>query len=156
MRTKLCPLCGAEYFEHVYECVDCHVELKCSDQLAREEDERESFLESSGGEVAVVREGGQSWLKECRAYLASKGVDSFLSTPAGCKPGNCSPTVSLVVAKQDLEDTDRLLYDYYLERHPDAADEAAVDGDETCPACGYHAGTEATECPDCGLALALD
>ena len=156
MRTKLCPSCKAEYFDYVRECIDCLVELVSSEEIAREESEKESFLASSGGEVSVVREGDRSWLKECRYYLSSKGIESYLSMPAGCSPGSCGTSVMLVVSKDNLEDADNLLYGYYIERHPDAAENACENGEEVCPACGCHAGAGTAECPDCGLVLVFD
>ncbi|MDH3972977.1 MAG: hypothetical protein OEV42_01740 [Deltaproteobacteria bacterium] len=155
MQTRLCPQCGAEYFSHVDSCADCHVPLKDFLEIEKENEEKERFYQESGGEIVPVKEGNGPWLKELRRVLLDKGIESCISLAPGCKPGNCSSTSLLFIAKNDLESAEKCLNEYYLSTHPESNDVNPVE-EENCPACGYHAPEGVKECPDCGLVLIFE
>ena len=155
MQTKLCPQCGAEYYDHVNECIDCHVELKSSEEIEKEKREAQQFLDDSEGAAFVIREGETCMLKEMRTLLLKNGIPNILSLSPGCKPGGCSTTSLLFVSERDGEKAEKILHEHYLRTHPEAAAEL-LGPEDACPACGFQAGAAAEECPDCGLVLAGD
>ena len=46
--------------------------------------------------------------------------------------------------------------EYYMELHPEIRESQELVDQGRCPACGYHVGTDARECPDCGLRLIIE
>ena len=146
MQTKICTGCGAEYFAHVDECIDCHLPLKFHEELESQGRGGEA------GDMSPLREGAGPWLKELREVLREKGVYSCISLSPGCKPGACGSSSLLFVDNNDIAKADIYLNEHYIKTHPEALESISVD-DDSCPACGHPAGADARECPDCGLAL---
>lgn len=152
MQTKICTGCGAEYFAHVDECIDCHLPLKLPEEL---EAEKSQEAEGEASDMSPIREGAGPWLKELREVLKDKGIYSCISLSPGCKPGACGSSSLLFVANSDLAKADVVLNEHYIKTHPEALESINVD-DDSCPACGHPAGADARECPDCGLALSFE
>ena len=42
--------------------------------------------------------------------------------------------------------------EYYMVLHPEIRESQEWIDQGRCPACGHHVGTDAKECPDCGVA----
>lgn len=154
MQVKVCPSCGTEYFAHVAECADCHVPLKLPEEAARDMEEEPSVSNGVGADAVPIREGILSWLKELRVVLEGKGIPSGINTSnEGCSPGGCGTTAILFVSKEHVEVANTLLEQYYIDTHHEMDEGMGPHGEDICPACGSHTGTDAKECPDCGLAL---
>ncbi len=155
MQVKVCPSCGAEYFAHFEECADCHVKLKLPEEINERGDE-DDFADNPDRDAVPIREGSGPWLKEVHRALQAEGINSTISLTPGCSPGSCSSTCLLFVAKEDVEAADACIKAYYVEAHPEMADDLAIEGEDHCPACGHATPQGAKECPDCGLVLVFE
>lgn len=116
-------------------------------------------------DLAVVLRGNLADLQRAGDRLEQHGIEAAVVTAPGSGTGGgcCSPTLYLVVAKEDAakafvvfdQDWKRGLTDEQL-----AALEAAAgividpeSAETTCPACLHLFETGPAECPDCGLAI---
>ncbi|OFZ19301.1 MAG: hypothetical protein A2X94_04000 [Bdellovibrionales bacterium GWB1_55_8] len=115
------------------------------------------------GEWVLLGKSELADAKRLQSALEERGVRlSLVNDPAACTTKTCKPTVDVFARPMDLPqvreflDQERTkLYDglsvdaQLLEEVYDPEKETA-----RCPACGTTFSTQATECPDCGLAFA--
>ena len=153
MDVKLCPQCGAEYFAHITECAECKVPLQRPEELERE---RAGFVSEVGEDAVPIMEAKMSELKEVRRLLDKEGIKSYINHSSGCKPGGCNSTSVLFVGKGNAEAAVSFLQKHFAPNNPEHSDHEEDITEDQCPACGFHAGVDAIECPDCGLALVFN
>ncbi|MBE9504912.1 MAG: hypothetical protein IME96_12130 [Proteobacteria bacterium] len=153
MDVKLCPQCGAEYFAHITECAECKVPLQRPEELERA---RAEFVSEVGEDAAPLMEGKMAELKELRRLLEKEGIKTYINHASGCKPGGCNSTSLLFVAKSNAEAAVSFLQKHFAHNNPEPSGHEEDISEDQCPACGFHAGVDAMECPDCGLVLAFN
>lgn len=153
MDVKVCQQCGSEYFAHITDCADCNVPLKRPEEL---ESERSEFISDAGEDAVPLMDGKIQELKELRRLLEKEGIKSYISHAPGCKPGGCNSTSLLFVAGCNADAAISRIQRHYDDKNPDYSAHEEEIGEDQCPACGFHAGAEARQCPDCGLALIFD
>ena len=153
MDVNLCPQCGAEYFAHITDCAECKVPLQRPEDLERE---RADFISEVGEDAVALTEGKMAELKDMRRVLDKEGIKAFINFASGCKPGGCNSTSILFVAKGNAEAAVSFLQKHFVPDNPEDSDHEEDITEDQCPACGFHAGVDAIECPDCGLALVFN
>ncbi len=103
----------------------------------------------------VIREEAQDWVQELSMMLTEKGIESSIMLAPGCKSGTCGCKFQLLVAKDDVKNAVASIDEYYIILHPEIKESEEWAAEDKCPACGFDAGAEAKECPDCGLLLII-
>ncbi|MDH4099434.1 MAG: zinc ribbon domain-containing protein [Nitrospirota bacterium] len=148
---KVCPECGVEYYAHIANCADCGIPLRFPEEI--QGNARKTY---AADEWVEIRQDAQGWVRELSEMLSGHGVPSRVKLADGCKPGGCGSQYRLLVPRDAAHDALAMINDYFVEMHPEAgqSDEWALEG--KCPACGHPVDADATECPDCGLALASE
>jgi hypothetical protein len=153
--NKICPRCETEYLPHIEKCADCGSVLLLPEELQNAIEERKRIRQKAVEDTAVVREGDLGWLSELRTVLADAGIPAAVRTASNCGQGCCGGTHWLVVSSGDRERAQERIEEYLMEINPElrASNELLRQG--KCPACGSPVGTDARECPDCGLPLLI-
>lgn len=154
-QVKLCPECGEEYYAHISECNDCEVLLKWPEEIAKKNIE-ETQVESLSESGEVIKEDRMALIKELNKMLLKSGVPSKMVTCDGCDTGKCGTTYQLLVNKNDTEQANKLIDEYFLEIHPEIKESVEWGNEGRCPACGYHLGIDTEKCPDCGLLIVIE
>jgi hypothetical protein len=153
--TRVCPDCGEEYISTALACPDCGVALVSSDGFTpvRSPNELPPIAQ-----LVCVRAASLDYAQGLSERLSRVGITHRLEI----EPAPRDP---------DARRTDAMPYGVYVREHdanrareidavhmrsqfpdfPDAPEVGVVV--EGCPACGAAAAPDATECPDCGLAL---
>jgi len=148
MNVKQCPACGAEYYAHVDDCIDCKVPLKFPDEML----DINSVGEEKG-DFVPIQEGALAWLKELDRELLKHKIPSQVKLESACKPGSCGTSGLLLVDAGYVDRANDICREYFLKTQPEMADAQDYDLETQCPACGHHVDDDQMECPDCGLAL---
>ena len=114
-------------------------------------------------DIAVVLRGPLAELQRASERLTASGIDCEIVRPPADPSGCCSPSMFLVVARDDAPSAYQV-FDQDWRRGLsaeqiaalEAAAEIVIDPDApetTCPACMTTFATGPAACPDCGLAL---
>ena len=156
---KLCPECHEEYTLVATRCADCDVDLVHGDELALEEEELEAFPPAS--ELACVRVAPIAWIRALSAALQQGGVvhrvepASADDAPEGQRPEVFGDVqlFGLYVRIEHASTARELDVSIAAQVLPEEAPALAQGEEEACPACGTALGSDATECPECGLSF---
>jgi hypothetical protein len=153
-QNKICPDCNAEYHPHIENCADCGTGLKLPEEIERLKQERAACMGEAPQNSVVVKEGELKWLDELYHMLIDSGIPSTVNFDH-CKQGCCGDKYRLLVSSGDAERASKRIEEYYTEIDPEfrAASENISQG--KCPACSHPVGSDAVECPDCGLILLI-
>jgi len=151
---RVCPECGEEYVPTALECVECRVPLVAPG--ARPAATARELPPIA--ELTCVRAASLDMARDLSERLSQAGISHRIQVAADlasdgalARPGANLP-YGVYVRAADLPAAQRIDRDYLRAQIPDLPAEAEVGG-EGCPACGAPVAPDATECPDCGLAL---
>jgi rubrerythrin len=86
--------------------------------------------EEAHDEWVVIKEEVQEWIQKLSHMLSEKDIPSRIALAS--------------------------IDEYYMELHPEIRESQELVDQGRCPACGHHVGTDARECPDCGLRLIIE
>jgi peptidyl-tRNA hydrolase len=153
--NKICPACGAEYYPHIVKCADCNVALLTHEEHKNAQEERKRTEAKAVENAVAVREGDLNWMSELKSVLLDSGIPCMLHSDAGCRKGCCGDTWRLKVSPEDLERAQGSIDEYLMELDPEFRTAKELIGEGKCPACGTSVGTDARDCPDCGLPLLI-
>lgn len=153
--NKICPACGAEYYPHIEKCADCGAVLLSAEEHRKALEERKKAEETAIEAGVKVMEGDLSWMSELKTVLLDAGIPCMLHSDAGCKKGCCGTALQLKVSPEDLERAQETIEEYLMDLEPDLRTAKEMFGKGKCPACGSSVGSDARECPDCGLPLII-
>lgn len=154
-RIKMCPDCGTEYFAHIRNCSDCGAVLLSPEQYKRAREEKRRLRKEALENAVVIREGDPEWMDELYNVLIDSGIPCAVHADAGCNKGCCGNTCRLTVSLRDVERAQERIEGYFMEMHPEIREANELVTKGKCPACGSPVGTDAVECPDCGLTLLI-
>lgn len=153
---RVCPECGEEYLSTVLECVDCRVPLVAQGE-PRVDEPREL---PPVAQLVCVRAASLGFAQGLSERLAEAGIAHRIEVAVDLadegavrRPGANLP-YGVYVRAADAPVAQGIDRDFMRSMIPDLPDEAeGAAGGEGCPACGTAVAPDATECPDCGLAL---
>ena len=156
---RFCPVCRSEYTRIATRCLDCDVELVEADALPPESEQVEVFPPAS--ELECVRVAPIDWIRALSGALQQAGVphrvepSSAKDAPEGQRPDvfGEAQLFGLYVESAQLSPARELDERIAARLLPEEAPALAEDEEETCPACGTALGSDAIECPDCGLSF---
>ncbi len=112
--------------------------------------------EEAHDEWVVIKEEVQEWIQKLSHMLSEKDIPSRIALAPGCSAGTCGCTFLLLVGKKNVQAAHVNIDEYYMELHPEIRESQELVDQGRCPACGHHVGTDARECPDCGLRLIIE
>lgn len=152
-QIKICPDCATEYFAYIANCADCGTTLLFPEEYKKLQDEKKSCQEKTLEDSVAVRKGELKWIEELSHVLIDSYIPCVVHAEIDCNKKCCGDSFQLLVSSKDAEKARELINEYYAEIHPEiqASQEMASQG--KCPACGSPVGSDAVECPDCGLTL---
>ncbi len=153
--NKICPGCGTEYLPHVGKCADCGAVLLFPGELKEAQEEKERLMEKAVEDEVVVREGDLKWMSELYAVLIDAGIPCTVRSDAGCRKSRCGDKCRLVVSREDYEQAQERIEEYFMEMHPEIRASHELVSAGKCPACGSSVGPGDRECTDCGLTLVI-
>ena len=154
---KLCPECRAEYTLAAMRCADCGVDLVHAHELADLDQELAAFPPVS--ELQCVRVAPMAWIQALSAALQQAGVTHRVErarsadAPEGQRTGVFGdvPLFGLYVRSEDVASTREIDGAIAGQILPEEAPVLVAGEEDACPACGAAVGSDASECPDCGL-----
>jgi hypothetical protein len=155
-----CPRCESEYMPSVSECADCGVALVTESQLG----ERSAEVLPEVRELVLIRASSVGWAQNLSALLADAGISHRIEAVRGGdeddlvrrRPNDLLP-FGVYVRGEDEQAARAIDAAHLRSEIPDLPDEVEGSHDaEACPACGTAVAPGATECADCGLALAFE
>jgi hypothetical protein len=152
---KICPKCLTEYFSHIEYCADCGALLISPEENKMVQEEKKRCAGKELEDRVVVRVGSLKWIDELFNVLIDSGIPCFVSADDGCKKGGCGGTYRLLVSPEDAEKASERIEDYCMEVHPEIKASRELITQGKCPACGCLVGSDAVECPECGLTLLI-
>ena len=154
---RVCPECREEYIASAQRCVTCDVPLVASEGFVRVGGPREL---PPVAQLVCVRTATLSFAQALSERLAQAGITHRLESEPDSREGETqlrrpdTMPYGIYVREQDLDAAREVDRAHMRSEFPDLPDVpeggSVVDG---CPACGAAAAPDATECPDCGLAL---
>jgi rubrerythrin len=157
---KVCPNCGAEYYSHIQQCVDCSVDLeyKSNNEISSSIDE---FVE-----LVLIRSDEALFIKEFQRKLDEIGIQSIINveyTPQHKSSHGHFGTgsyYSIYVSKEHEEKARALEHSLWTEElEQDNLKQEIIlntENNQYCPACNAFVGIDAKECPSCGLFLSAN
>jgi hypothetical protein len=153
-QIKVCPDCNTEYYAHIENCADCGALLLHPDEFEKAEQQRRRCMDELLQNPVIVKEGDLKWIDELYHLLIDSKIPCTVNLD-GCNKGCCGDRYRLLVSSGDAERAGKLIEDYYAETDPEfrAARDNISQG--RCPACSHPVGSDAVECPDCGLTLLI-
>jgi hypothetical protein len=154
-QIKICPDCSSEYYAHIERCADCGAFLLTPEDAEKIQEERQRTAEMALKDRVVVREGDLKWMRELYSVLIDSGIPCMISGDDGCNKGCCGDKLRLLVSSQDVEMANQRVEEYYAEIHPEIQASKDMISQGKCPACSCTVGSDAVECPDCGLTLLM-
>ena len=157
MPTRACPDCGEEYVSTVLACPDCGVALVASDDFVPVRSPNDL---PPVAQLVCVRTASLSFAQGLSERLSRAGITHRLEIEPDSREGEHnarrpdSMPYGIYVREPDASRARELDAIHMRSQFPDfpEASEVGAVGDG-CPACGAAAAPDATECPDCGLAL---
>jgi hypothetical protein len=156
---KMCPECREEYMHSAELCVHCDVPLVHADHA----EEAASSLPPAS-ELCCVRAASVGWATGLSERLRDAGIahriqavgDDADSDGSVARPGQNLP-YGVYVQQEDLAAATEIDLSHLSSEIPDLPEgyeiEESTEG--ACPACGDPVDATASECPGCGLALAI-
>jgi hypothetical protein len=154
-QIKICPDCQTEYFPHIECCADCGTLLLLPEEIKKVQVERKQCIDKDLANSVVVREGSSKWINELFNVLIDSNIPCVVNADAGCNKGCCGDTYRLLVSSQYFEKAQERIEQYCMEIHPEIKASKELISQGKCPACGCPVGSNAVECPDCGLILLI-
>ena len=154
-QIKICPDCTTEYFPHIEKCADCGAVLLSSEENKKVQEGKRQLKDKALENQVVVREGDKKWMEELYQVLIDSDIPCLITADAGCNKRCSADTRRLLVSSKDVEKANELIEEYYSEIHPEAQASKKMVSQGKCPACGSPVGSDAVECPDCGLTLLI-
>ena len=154
-QIKICPDCATEYVAHIVNCADCGAVLLSPEENKMAKEEKKRLVNKALENAVVVREGDLKWVDELYNVLIDSGIPCSVHVDTGCNKGCCGNTCRLLVSSQDVERAHERIEEYFMEIHPEIQASHELVSRGKCPACGSPVGTDAVECPDCGLTLLI-
>jgi hypothetical protein len=152
---KICPDCRTEYYPHVECCADCGALLVWPDENKTVQEKKTQRNENDLGDQVVVRAGSLKLIDELFNVLIDSGISCAVNADAGCSKGRCGDTCRLLVSPQHLAEANERIEAYCMEIYPEIKASKELISQGKCPACGSPVGSNAVECPDCGLTLVI-
>jgi ribosomal protein L40E len=152
-----CPECRAEYLWTATVCAECDVALVPAPAIP----------EQAGGlppvsELVCIRASAIGWARGLSERLAEAGISHRIEAAQDDaedgsvrRPGANLP-FGVYVRAEDLDAAVEVDAAFMQSQIPDLEGDPAAEADasaEGCPACGADVPADASECPDCGLAL---
>lgn len=154
-QTKICPDCQTEYYPHIECCADCGAILLSPEENKVGKAEKKQHSDKDLENQVAVREGNLKWIDELFNVLIDSGIPCVVNADAGCNKGGCSHTSRLLVSSQNVEEANERIEEYCMEVHPEIKASKELISQGKCPACSCPVGSDAVECPDCGLTLLI-
>ncbi len=154
-QIKICPNCATEYFQHIEKCADCGAVLLLPEEIKKVHEEKKRLKDKALENQVVVRKGDKKWMEELYHVLIDSGIPCLITADAECNKGCRADTRRLLVSSQDVEKANERIEEYYTEVHPEVQASKEMVSQGKCPACGSPVGSDAVECPDCGLTLLI-
>ncbi len=154
-QIKICPDCATEYFPHVENCADCGAVLLFPEENKRVQEEKKRCMDKALENPVVVREGDLKWIDELFHVLIDSSIPCVVHVDTGCKKGCSGHSCRLLVSSKDVEKANERIEEYYMKIHPEIQASKEMISEGKCPACGSPVGSDAVECPDCGLTLLI-
>ena len=163
-RVAVCPRCEGEYLATAIECSDCGVALVHPDELVAHETETLPPV----SELTCIRAASVGWTRALSGHLSEAGIPHRIEALRGEDEGDESvqrrPNYRLpygvYVRSEEAERALEVDASFMPSQIPDLPDEhessGGVEDVETCPACGERVNIDTSECPSCGLALAIE
>ena len=151
---RVCPECGEEYVSTALRCAECGVDLVAAGAAPRVSPRELPPI----AELACVRAASLDIARDLSERLSEAGISHRIEVAADLasegalqRPGANLP-YGVYVRAGDLPAARQIDHAYLRSQIPDLPAEVEAGG-EGCPACGAPVAPDATECPDCGLAL---
>jgi len=154
-QIKICPKCHTEYFPHIECCADCGAPLVSPEEHTMVQEEKKRCADQELENRVVVRAGSLKWMDELFTVLIDSGIPCVVNADDGCKKGGCGGTCRLLVSPEDAEKANERIEEYCMEVHPEIKASRELITQGKCPACGCPVGSDAVECPECGLTLTI-
>jgi hypothetical protein len=155
---KICPSCHEEYTAMATRCAECDVDLVFESEVPPEP-ETEAFPPAA--ELTCIRVAPIPWIRALSGGLEEGGVAHRVepAQPADAPEGQRVESFGdvdlfgLYVRDADAARVRELDAAIAVQVLPDENPDA-VQGEETCPACGAALQVESEECSDCGISFA--
>lgn len=157
-----CTECQSEYREGITTCPTCNVALSATPPEPPDEIDDEALLDSDKELVVIVRAQFKTCL-EIREALRGKGIPCVLLREADegeSAREHREALIDVLVEETRIEEASQALHEKWsglLQKEglePATGPTGEAEPMELhCPACNAVVAEEATECPDCGLAL---
>jgi len=154
-QIKICPNCRTEYFPHIECCADCGALLISPEENKMVQEEKKRCIDKDLENRVVVRAGSLKWMDELFNALINSGIPCVVNADDGCNKGGCRGTYRLLVSPEDAEKANERIEEYCMEIHPEIKASRELITQGKCPACGCLVGSDAVECPECGLTLLI-
>jgi hypothetical protein len=154
-QIKICPECATEYYPHIENCADCGAVLLSPEENRIVQEEKKRCMDKALKNPVVVRTGDLKWMDELFNLLVDFNIPCVVNADTGCNKGCCGDPYRLLVSSQDVERANERIEEYYAAIHPEIQGSKEKISQGKCPACSYPVGSDAVECPDCGLTLLI-
>ena len=152
---KICPKCLTEYFPHIEYCADCGALLVSPEEHTMEKEAKKRCADKELEDRVAVRVGGLKWIDELFNVLIDSGIPCVVNADERCKKGGCGGTYRLLVLPENAAKANERIEEYCMEIHPEIKASRELITQGKCPACGCLVGSDAVECPECGLTLLI-
>lgn len=130
--------------------------LKFTEKMKKEREKEKTESGENQDEWVVLKEDRKEVIQELTPLLFELGIPSKMILSPGCKAGACSAKCVLLVMKKNARAAHTSIEEYYMKKYPEIKVSQEWEAEGKCPACGYHIGANAKECPDCGLVLLFE
>jgi len=157
---KVCPECRTEHTHVTLRCADCDVELVHPDSLAPEP---EAVVLPPASELTCIRVAPLAWIRALSEGLERQGTTHRVE-PASAEdaPEGQNSRVfgeaqlfGLYVQIGDATGARELDTGIAAQILPEEAPMLEEGEEDVCPACSHTLAADDTECPDCGLVIAV-
>jgi hypothetical protein len=152
---KLCPECGEEYVHTVLRCPDCDVALGADGPAPAA-----AFELPDAEQLVLLRNAEVPWIDGLAHALAEAGIPSRVELPrvedtkSVQSRGMGNVRCTIYVRSEDAPEAARIDAEFARTQVPDLPDDAEQHAEsDGCPGCGTTVASDATECPECGLAF---
>lgn len=153
---RVCPSCEEEFTLTVAQCPECGADLIFPGE-ATDEPEAEAFPETDA--LECVRVGPLPWTRALSERLSAAGIahrvepDTRSVEEGGVDPARFGgeSVYGTWVRPEEWDAASAMDAEIFAPLEVEETPEST--GEENCPACGAGLGTDAMECPDCGLSF---